>query len=75
MTDRERDEAAATALARAIHRAWPARVIEKAAPGWASVILVALRADPEGRAALVAALTGADQVPPASSADQERKQP
>jgi hypothetical protein len=31
-------------------------MIAKAAPGWANTLLVALRADPEGRDALVAAL-------------------
>jgi len=50
------EEAAAAALARAIRRAWPARAIEKAATGWSTLVLVALRSDPEGRAAVVAAL-------------------
>src|SRR3989304_2974675 len=50
------DEPAAAAVARAIRRAWPARSLDKAASGWASVVLVALRADPDGRAAVVAAL-------------------
>jgi hypothetical protein len=56
MTTSERDEAAVAALARAMYKAWPARMIAKAAPGWANVMLVALRADPEGRDAVVAAL-------------------
>jgi hypothetical protein len=56
MTPTERDEAAAAALARAMYKAWPARMIAKAAPGWANVLLVALRADAEGRKAVVAAL-------------------
>jgi hypothetical protein len=56
MTSSERHEAAVAALARAMHKAWPARMIAKAAPGWANTLLVALRADPEGRDALVAAL-------------------
>jgi hypothetical protein len=57
LTPNQRDEAAAAALARAMYKAWPARMIAKAAPGWANVLLVALRADPEGRAAIVAALS------------------
>ena len=56
MITSERDEAAAAALARAMTKAWPARIVAKAAPGWANVLLVALRADPEGRDAIVAAL-------------------
>ena len=56
MTTSERDEAAAAALARAMTKAWPARMVAKAAPGWADVLLVALRGDPEGRDAVVAAL-------------------
>ena len=56
MTTSERDEAAAAALARAMTKAWPARMVAKAAPGWADVLLVALRADPDGRDAVVAAL-------------------
>lgn len=56
MTDVNSDEAAVAALARAIRKAWPARAIEKAAAGWSTVFLVALRGDPEGRAAVVAAL-------------------
>jgi hypothetical protein len=50
------EEAAAAALARAIRRAWPARAIEKAATGWSTLVLVALRSDREGRAAVVKAL-------------------
>ena len=50
------DEPAVAAVARAIRRAWPARSLDKAASGWASVVLVALRADPDGGAAVVAAL-------------------
>jgi hypothetical protein len=57
MTPKDRDEAAAEALARAAYKAWPARVVAKAAPGWATVLLVVLRADPEGRKAVVAALS------------------
>ncbi|HYN69879.1 MAG TPA: hypothetical protein VEX41_06695 [Candidatus Eisenbacteria bacterium] len=56
MTRAERDEAAAAELARAIHRAWPARAMVKFAEGWSKLLLVALRSDPEGRAAVVAAL-------------------
>jgi hypothetical protein len=56
VTSNELDEAAAAALARAMYKAWPARMAGKAAPGWADVLLVALRADPEGRRAVVAAL-------------------
>jgi hypothetical protein len=57
MTPKDRDKAAAEALARAAYKAWPARIVAKAAPGWANVLLVALRADPEGRKAVVAALS------------------
>jgi len=56
MTDNKRDEAAVSALARAMHRAWPARAIDRSAGGSSKLLLVALRADPEGRAAVVAAL-------------------
>lgn len=56
MTDVKRDEAAVAALARAIRKAWPARAIEKSAAGWSTLLLVALRGDPMGRAAVVAAL-------------------
>jgi hypothetical protein len=56
MTNIKGDEAAVAALARAIRRAWPARTIERFAAGWSSLFLLALRADPEGRAAVVAAL-------------------
>ena len=56
MTPTDRDKAASEALARAMYKAWPARLVAKAAPGWADVLLVVLRADPEGRAAIVAAL-------------------
>ncbi len=56
MTDAERDDAAAAAVARAIRRAWPARSVEKFAAGWSRLFLVALRASPEDRAAVIAAL-------------------
>lgn len=56
MTDTTRDDAAVAAIARAIHRAWPARSVERFAAGWSSLFLVALRSDPAGRAAVVAAL-------------------
>ena len=56
MAPTQRDEAAAAALARAMVKAWPARMMAKAAPGWANTVLVALRTDPEGRDAVVAAL-------------------
>ncbi len=56
MTNNNQDEAAAEALARAIRKGWPARGIEKGATGWSRLVLVALRTDPEGRAAVVAAL-------------------
>jgi hypothetical protein len=60
---RERNEAAAAALARAMHKAWPARLLAKAAPGWADVLLVALRQDPEGRDAVVLALLDDGEAP------------
>ena len=56
MPDIERDAAAEAALARAIHRAWPARTMGKFAAGWSRVFLIALRGDPDGRAAIAAAL-------------------
>jgi hypothetical protein len=56
MTDSARDEAAVAAIARAIRRAWPTRMVEKFAPGWSAMFLVALRTDPEVRDAVVAAL-------------------
>ena len=56
MTDAERDKVAVAALARAMRKAWPARAIERSAAGWSTLLLVALRADPKGRAAVVAAL-------------------
>jgi hypothetical protein len=56
MTRAERDDVAAAALARAMHRAWPARAMVKFAEGWSKLLLVALRSDPEGRAAVVTAL-------------------
>jgi hypothetical protein len=56
MTPSERDDAAVAALSRAMYKAWPARMVAKAAPGWANVLLVALRMDPEDRDAVVAAL-------------------
>jgi hypothetical protein len=63
VTSRERDEAAAAALARAMYKAWPVRMVAKAAPGWADVLLVALRQDPEGRDAVVAALLDEGDAP------------
>ena len=63
MTLSDREEAAAAALARAMYKAWPARMVAKAAPGWANVLLVALRADPEGRDAVVAALLDDGEAP------------
>lgn len=63
MNTSERDEAAAAALARAMYKAWPARMVARAAPGWANVLLVALRADPEGRDAVVAALVDDVEAP------------
>lgn len=54
MAETNRDEAALAALARAFHRGWPARMIEKAAPGWSQLMLVALRSDPQGGARDVA---------------------
>jgi len=56
VTSSSRDGAAVEAIARAMHKGWPARMIGKAAPGWAEVLLVALRLDPPGRAAVAAAL-------------------
>jgi len=56
MANSRRDGAAVEAIARAMHKGWPARIIGKAAPGWAEVLLVALRLDPPGRAAVAAAL-------------------
>jgi hypothetical protein len=56
MTNDTQDEAAAEALARAIRKGWPARGIEKGATGWSRLVLVALRTDPYGLAAVVAAL-------------------
>jgi hypothetical protein len=55
MVDTDRDEAALAALARAFHRGWPARMVDKAAPGWSQLMLVALRSDPRGGAREVAA--------------------
>lgn len=55
MADTDRDEAALAALARAFHRGWPARMVDKAAPGWSQLMLVALRSDPHGGAQEVAA--------------------
>jgi len=55
MADTDRDVAALAALARAFHRGWPARMVDKAAPGWSQLMLVALRSDPEGGAQEVAA--------------------
>jgi hypothetical protein len=62
------------ALSRAMYKAWPARMVAKAAPGWANVLLVALRADPEGRDAVVAALLDDAEAPmrlPSDSPDVE----
>jgi hypothetical protein len=53
--DSVRDQAAVEAITRAVYRAWLARIVAKAAPGWATVLLVALRQDPEGREAVMAA--------------------
>jgi tRNA U34 5-methylaminomethyl-2-thiouridine-forming methyltransferase MnmC len=55
MTNSDRDAAAVAAIARAIHRAWPARTMVKFAAGWSQLFLVALRADPQGRGAIAAA--------------------
>lgn len=41
MADSNRDEAAVEAIARAMVKGWPARIVDKAAPGWAQVLLVA----------------------------------
>jgi hypothetical protein len=56
MPDPEPDQAAIDAISRAVYKAWPARIVAKAAPGWARVILVALRQDPGGCDAVIAAL-------------------
>jgi hypothetical protein len=56
MMDSERDRAAVEAITRAVYRAWPARIVAKAAPGWATALLVALRQNPEDRDAVIAAL-------------------
>lgn len=56
MTDSAGDAAALAAMARAFRKGWPARMVERAAPGWAELFLVALRGDPEGRHAVAAAL-------------------
>ena len=50
MTGSSREAAAVEAIARAMHKGWPARMIGKAAPGWAEVLLVALCLDPGGAA-------------------------
>lgn len=55
MGETDRDEAALAALARAFRRGWPARMVDKAAPGWSQLMLVALRSDPQGGAREVAA--------------------
>jgi hypothetical protein len=52
----EGEAEALAALARAFRRGWPARMIEKAAPGWAELLLASLRTDPSGRDAVAAAL-------------------
>jgi hypothetical protein len=54
--DPNREEEAVAAIARAMVKGWPARMVGKAAPGWAQVLLVALRLDPPGRDAVAAAL-------------------
>jgi hypothetical protein len=59
VADPKRDEAAVEAIARAMVKGWPARMVGKAAPGWARVLLVALRMDPPGRDAVIAALLDA----------------
>jgi len=56
MTDRQHDPAALAALARAFRRGWPARMVDKAAPGWAELLLAALRAEPDAPASVAAAL-------------------
>lgn len=50
------DEAAIAALAEAMRKTWPARAMVRFAPGFARTLLIALRTDPEGRAAVAAAL-------------------
>ena len=60
----ERDEAAVVALASAMRRGWPARAIDRAAEGWARLLIVALRADPDGRRAVVEALRDRDESKP-----------
>jgi hypothetical protein len=62
MTNDNQDEAAAEALARAIRKGWPARGIEKGATGWSRLVLVALRTDPDGLAAVVAALLDGERL-------------
>jgi hypothetical protein len=61
----ERDQAAVDAITRAVYRVWPARIIAKTAPGWAEVILVALRQDPAGRDAVIEALREPEAPPKA----------
>ena len=70
MTRAEGDEAAAAALGRAMHRAWPARAMVKFAEGWSKLLLVALRSDPEGRAAVVEALLDEPAPAPAERPDK-----
>lgn len=70
MTRAEREDAAAVALARAIHRAWPAKALIRFGEGWSKLLLVALRSDPEGRAAVVAALLDEPAPAPSERADK-----
>jgi hypothetical protein len=56
MPDAKREEETVAAIARARYKGWPARMIGKAAPGWAQVLLVVLRTHPPGRDAVGAAL-------------------
>lgn len=60
----DRDQAAVVALASAMRRGWPARMIDRAAEGWARLLIVALRADPDGRRAVVEALRDRDESKP-----------
>lgn len=61
MTPKDRDEAAAEVLARAAYKAWPARIVAKAAAGSGERFAAALRADPEGRKAVIAALSDEEE--------------
>ncbi|MDP9270924.1 MAG: hypothetical protein M3P14_08150 [Chloroflexota bacterium] len=70
MRDPKREQEAVAAIARAMVKGWPARMVGKAAPGWAQVLLVALRMDPRGRDAVVAALL--DEPPLAAALERAR---